>query len=99
MPAIHPAAPPAVVPGGVDDALETLYALAAKQSSTDLQLGQTEAEGEKKIRDALYKEQKDALAREAKAEGEGSKGLLGSVEGFVGDVAGDVASGHFADAV
>jgi hypothetical protein len=90
---------PAPAGCGIDGMLADLYALISAQGTSDMKSGECRvtlkaAEHQNEIKDEM-----DALERQRKALGEGSKGFWGSIGGLFSDVGSDIAHARFADAV
>jgi hypothetical protein len=79
--------------------LSDLYALVSRQAACDMRSGESRVTTKAAEHQAKVKEEMDALERQRKALGEGSKGFWDSIGGLFGDVGKDVAHARFADAV
>ncbi len=82
-----------------NDAMAMLYTAMSHQNAQQVDTGEATVTAQKGVRDAENKKEEDALARQEKADGVGSKGLFATVTGLVKDVACDIGTAHFADAV
>jgi len=78
-----------------NDAMAMLYTAMSRQNDEQMQSGQAGVTAKKLEHDAQLKEEQDAMAREEKAEGIGSKGLFASVTGMLKDVGSDLGTGRF----
>jgi len=82
-----------------NDAMTMLYTVMSEQGSLQMKNGETSVDAQRTARDAANEEENQALAREQKADGDGSKGFFASVGGLVHDVSSDVLKLHLVSAV
>jgi hypothetical protein len=84
---------------GCNDAMAMLYTCLCQENAAELKSGANGIATQKSLRDRELKAQADAIQREEKAEGSGSKGFFASVGSLVHDVTSDLVKAHVADAV
>ena len=91
---------PTTTPGdGMNDALGAIYALMARKGRSDLASAKSSIGAHEIERHERFKDQLAAIERQKKADGDKSEGFFGCIGKLVEDVASDVATLHFSDAV
>ncbi len=81
------------------DGLALIYAQISSMGRASLTQNTKDAAGHQKIEKEIAKEEREALERARRAQGEGSRGFFGSIGHLVGDVLDDVSHLRLADAV